>query len=301
MKRFICLFIIAAIFALMLVSCTENEQNSPDIPDEHIDIKDDEPICTEFSYDSVPAYSGLPYVSVNGGIPFFTEDEKKNAESYEKYGELDTLKRCTAAVSCVGRSLMPEGKRDNISSVKPTAWHSDRYEFVDGRSLYNRCHLIGFQLTGENANPNNLITGTRYMNTMGMILFENMVADFVKETDNHVLYRVTPVFVGNELLARGVLMEGYSVEDEGESVCFCAFAYNVQPGVIIDYNTGDNKKDPDIKGEIVNFVLNRGKMVFHNPDCEAVKTMKQSNKDTYTGTREILVAQGYTPCKSCKP
>ena len=135
---------------------------------------------------------------------------------------------------------MPTEKRGSISEVKPTGWHSVKYDNVDGKSLYNRCHLIGYQLTAENANQQNLITGTRYLNVDGMLPFENMVADYVKETDNHVLYRVTPIFTGDNLVAYGVLMEGYSVEDEGDGICFCVYAYNVQPGITIDYATGDS-------------------------------------------------------------
>ena len=189
--------------------------------------------------DSIPAYSGQAYVAVNGNRPFFTETEYTET-SYETYSPLDSLGRCGPAEANVGQDLMPTEKRGAIGSVKPTGWQVSKYDFVDGKYLYNRCHLIGYQLTAENANSQNLITGTRYLNVTGMLPFENMVADYVKETNNHVLYRVTPLFDGEDLVAKGVLMEAWSVEDGGEGVCFNVYCYNVQPGVTIDYATGDN-------------------------------------------------------------
>ena len=195
-----------------------------------------------FDIDSVPDYSGEPYIAVNDGVPYFTDDEIADS-SFETYSPLDRLGRCGAAAACVGRDIMPTEERGSIGSVKPSGWHTVKYDFVDGKYLYNRCHLIGYQLTGENANEQNLITGTRYLNVEGMLPFENMVADYVKETDNHVMYRITPIFVGTELVARGVLMEAYSVEDDGDGVEFCVFCYNVQPGVTIDYATGDSEEE----------------------------------------------------------
>lgn len=188
---------------------------------------------------SIPAYSGTPYVAVNDNVPSFTDDDI-TLNAFENYSDLDSLGRCGVAYANVCQETMPTEKRGDISKVKPTGWHSVKYDFVDGKSLYNRCHLIGYQLTAENANEKNLITGTRYMNTEGMLPFENMVADYVKETKNHVLYRVTPIFEDNNLVASGVLMEAQSVEDHGEGVSFCVYAYNVQPGVTIDYATGDS-------------------------------------------------------------
>ncbi len=196
------------------------------------------PIDAE-TLEEIPAYSGEPYVSVNGNMPLFVEEEL-TTESYEFYSELDHLGRCGMTMACIGIDLMPTEGRGSISSVKPTGWHSVQYDCVEGKSLYNRCHLIGFQLSGENANRENLITGTRYLNVEGMLPFEEMVADYVKETENHVLYRVTPLFTGDNLVADGVLMEGWSVEDDGEGICFCIYAYNVQPGIGIDYATGDS-------------------------------------------------------------
>lgn len=216
--------------------------------------------------------------------------------------------------------------------VKPTGWHTVKYDCVDGGYLYNRCHLIGYQLSGENANAQNLITGTRYLNIQGMLPFENMIADYVKETDNHVAYRVTPIFNGDNLLADGVLMEGYSIEDDGDGVCFCVFAYNVQPGVTIEYATGesslveqptepsatgntsvsnsnDTKKDDsgtssnttETEKVTASYILNTNSKKFHYPTCSSVGQMKEANKQEYTGSRDDLIAEGYSPCGRCHP
>lgn len=194
---------------------------------------------SDFEPADVPDYSGDSYIAVNNNEPYFTADDL-TTEAFENYSELDALGRCGTAYANVCLETMPTEKRGSISEVKPTGWHSVKYDNVDGKSLYNRCHLIGYQLTAENANKQNLITGTRYLNVDGMLPFENMVADYVKETNNHVLYRVTPIFTGDNLVADGVLMEGYSVEDKGDGICFCVYAYNVQPGITIDYVTGDS-------------------------------------------------------------
>ena len=265
-----------------------------------------------FDFAAVPAYDGKAYVAVNDNVPFFTEEELSSA-SYETYGELDPLGRCTVCVASVGQDLMPAEERGNIGAVKPTGWHTVKYDFVDGKYLYNRCHLIGYQLTGENANEKNLITGTRYLNIEGMLPFENMVADYVKETDQHVMYRVTPVFEGDNLLAAGVLMEGKSVEDNGEGVLFCVFAYNVQPGVSIDYATGESSADGTIVNdtsaqeetsqseETQTYVLNTNTHKFHKPGCYSVEKIKPENYAEFTGTREEAIAYGYDPCKNCNP
>ena len=193
------------------------------------------------SLDSVPEFDGeTPYAVINGNTPFF-EEEELVSESYEHYSELDSLGRCGAAVACIGKDLMPTEERDSIGSVKPSGWHTVKYDIVSGKYLYNRCHLIGYQLTAENANKKNLITGTRFMNVEGMLPFEDMVADYIKETENHVLYRVTPIFDGENLLASGVLMEAISIEDGGEGIEFCVYVYNCQPGIVIDYSTGESR------------------------------------------------------------
>lgn len=190
---------------------------------------------------NLPEYKGKPYLVINNNEPNFEKSELVT-KSFEKYSELDSLKRCGVADSIIGKDLMPTSKRENISSVKPSGWKSIKYNGIDGKSLYNRCHLIGFQLAGENANKRNLITGTRYLNTKGMLPFENMVADYVKETNHHVRYRVTPIFVGNELVARGVQMEAISIEDNGKAVKFNVYCFNVQPNIEIDYKTGNSRK-----------------------------------------------------------
>ena len=295
--------------------------------------------ASAFNAADVPAYSGEPYTAVNNNEPYFTSDNL-TTEAFENYSELDALGRCGVAYANVCLETMPTEKRGSISEVKPTGWHSVKYDNVDGKSLYNRCHLIGYQLTAENANQQNLITGTRYLNVDGMLTFENMVADYVKETDNHVLYRVTPIFTGDNLVADGVLMEGYSVEDEGDGICFCVYAYNVQPGITIDYATGDSwlssekgnsnsssggnsavsqsaadksgTQQAAVQTESVKetsapvstgteYILNTNTKKFHYPSCSSVKQMKESNKKEYTGSRDDLIAQGYDPCKKCNP
>ena len=194
-----------------------------------------------------PSYNGVPSVVVNNNVPEFTAEEKKNAaSSYERYSDLDSLGRCQAAMACLGRDLMPTDEREPISTVHPSGWHLIRYDdLIEDHYLYNRCHVIGFQLTGENANERNLITGTRYMNVEGMLPYENEVAYYIRRTGNHVLYRVTPVFEGDNLLCSGIKMEAYSVEDRGASVSFNVYCFNVQPGVIIDYSDGYSWRDPD--------------------------------------------------------
>lgn len=258
----------------------------------------------EFSLEEVPEYSGKPYIVINNNVPYFTEKDFTE-ESFEAYSDLDSLKRCGTAFANVGIDLMPTEGRGNIGQVKPTGWQSVKYDFVDGKYLYNRCHLIGFQLTAENANKQNLITGTRYLNVDGMLPFENMVADYIRETKNHVLYRVTPIFEGDNLVASGVLMEAQSVEDQGEGVLFNVYAYNVQPGVTIDYATGNSTLSNASAGtggaEKQEYILNKKSKKFHLPNCSSVSDIDKSNKKKYTGTKEDLIADGYQPCGRCKP
>lgn len=287
-----------------------------------------------FSLREIPAYSGTPYTEVNGNKPYFTEAEL-TTQSFETYSELDSLGRCGMAYANVGQDLMPTEPRGEIGAVKPSGWHLVKYDNVDGKYLYNRCHLIAYMLAAENANPQNLITGTRYLNVQGMLPFETKVCDYVKNTGNHVLYRVTPIFDGDNLLADGVLMEAYSVEDAGEGICFCVFAYNVQPGIGIDYATGDNwaessgtyqstvasvaeetpvpQPETDTAVQItpessapqesqgITYVLNTNTKKFHYPTCSSVDDMKEKNKQIYTGSREEVINMGYVPCKRCNP
>lgn len=194
------------------------------------------------SYDieNLPEYDGNSYVIVNDNIPYFKEEEYTTT-SFEKYSELDSLGRCGVAYANISKDLMPTEKRGSIGMIKPSGWQTIKYDHIDGKYLYNRCHLIGYQLTGENANEKNLITCTRSINTKGMLQFENMVTKYIKDTGNHVLYRVTPVFEGNNLVATGVEMEAYSVEDNGKGIKFNVFVYNIEDGIIIDYKTGDSK------------------------------------------------------------
>lgn len=255
------------------------------------------------SLEGIPAYDGTPYVVLENNQPLFTEDEL-TTDAFEDYRSLDLLGRCGTAVACLGRELMPTEERGSIGSVKPSGWQTIKFDFVDGKYLYNRCHLIGFQLSGENANEQNLITGTRYMNTEGMLPFENMVADYIKETDNHVMYRVTPIYNGSDLVASGVTMEAYSVEDHGEGICFYVYCYNVQPGVSIDYATGDAvEATQDNGGQTVadngSYILNVNSKKVHKEDCSSAHSISESNRQDYEGSLSLLLAQGYETAGCC--
>ena len=197
------------------------------------------PVEPSINVSDIPAYSGKAYVALNNNYPSFPTNDLSPI-SFEYYSDLDSLGRCGVVFACIGQDIMPTEERGSIGSVKPTGWHTVKYDIVDGKYLYNRCHLIGYQLTGENANEKNLITGTRQLNIKGMLPLENLVADYVKETGNHVMYKVTPVFEGNNLLAKGVQIEAYSIEDNGAGVCFNVFAYNVQDGININYTNGES-------------------------------------------------------------
>lgn len=261
------------------------------------------------SVHAAPDYSGAPYIAIRGNVPDFSEEESLPV-GYEYYAPLDILGRCGVTEALVGPETLPTEERGNIGQVKPSGWVMAKYDFVDGKYLYNRCHLIGYQLTGENANVSNLITGTRYMNVDGMLPFENMVADFVHETGNHVRYRVTPIFSGTELVARGVQMEAMSVEDGGDAICFNVYVYNVQPGVTIDYATGSSTLAPtptpepgSASGSLssMHYVINTSSKKFHLPTCSGASSIKAENRDSYQGTRSELIAMGYSPCGTCKP
>ncbi len=272
--------------------------------DVEIIIENNPPITNtgeSISSNEIPGYQDDPYVTMNGNVPTFTEADYTD-ESYEYFSELDSLGRCGVVMANIGQDLMPTEDRESIGQVKPSGWQTVKYDNVEGKYLYNRCHLIGFQLTGENANERNLITGTRYMNVEGMLPFENMVADYVKETGNHVLYRVTPIYEGDNLVASGVQIEAWSVEDDGEGVCFNVYVYNTQPGIEIDYATGNSWLSEEISdGEQMTYVLNTNNKKFHKEDCSSVTSMKEKNKEVYHGTREDLVKQGYEPCGKCAP
>lgn len=251
---------------------------------------------------SIPAFdASSPFVIIKDNVPSFTEEEITK-RSFESYSPLDSLGRCGEAFACIGKDLMPTEERGSIGQVKPSGWQTVKYDIVDGKYLFNRCHLIGFQLTGENANERNLITGTRYMNVEGMLPFENMVADYIKETGNHVMYRVTPVYAGDDLLCSGVFMEAYSVEDKGEGISFHVYCYNAQPGIRIHYADGASSlapADTDSSGESGAYVLNTSSKKIHKPHCASVSDMSPKNRRDYEGSLDPLLARGYDKCKAC--
>lgn len=273
-------------------------------------------------YSKIPAYSGKPYVVLNNNKPVFSKAELTTV-AYEKYSPLDSLGRCGVAIASCGTELMPTGERGSISNIYPTGWRQAKYDSVSGKYLYNRCHLIGWQLSGENANNKNLITGTRYMNTAGMLPFENMVADYIKETDNHVAYRITPIFRGNNLLCSGVQMEAYSIEDDGEGICFNVYCYNVQPDITINYATGassgktaavsSSKPTASSKPAAVSskaetdnspspssvYILNTNSKKIHYPHCGSAKQIADKNRQEFSGNIDTLFDRGYTTCGNC--
>lgn len=269
--------------------------------------------------DDIPPYADSPYVTVGDGVPDFTAEELSRAHtSFEEYSELDALGRCGVAFASCGIDLMPQEDRGSIGMVKPSGWHTVKYDIVNGKYLYNRCHLIGFQLTAENANEKNLITGTRYLNVVGMLPFEDDIADYVKDTGNHVLYRVTPVFRGENLLADGVLLEALSVEDHGAGISFSVFVYNVQPGIVIDYATGESylaseppatsaptttaaPSNEEQNEPILTYIVNSNTMKFHKEDCRYASSISEGNRDVYVQRRSYLIRMGFDPCGTCKP
>lgn len=297
-----------SLIAILLAVCIQINGCSS-LAEDFVSQSSDTPVAvsqSDISLDEIPEYSGEPYIEINNNEPEFSEDEL-TAESYEYYGDLDEFGRCSAAIADIGSDLMPTEERGQISQVKPSGWQSVKYDNVEGRYLYNRCHLIGYQLTAENANENNLITGTRYMNVEGMLPFEDMVADYIHETDNHVLYRVTPIFEGDNLVASGVQMEAESVEDDGAGICYNVYVYNVQPGIEIDYATGESwESTEDAGGQTADisetsYVLNKNTMKFHKPDCSGVSDIKEMNREDFTGSRDKVISMGYEPCGRCKP
>ena len=289
-------------------------------------IQSDESVILAY----IPDYDGIPYIRLQNNIPDFTEEEKKSTEAFERYSDLDSLGRCGQAYANICPEIQSVEERGAIGSVRPSGWHTVKYnDLIDGNYLYNRCHLIAYCLAGENANEKNLITGTRYLNIEGMLPFEEMVNDYVSQTGNHVLYRVTPIFDGDNLVASGVEMEGWSVEDAGAGICFHVYCYNVQPGIVIDYADGasheaegavtgvlENTKNSRSDAQTVEnteetqnstnqtsriYILNTNTKKIHRPTCSSVSQMKEANKQTYEGTVEELETMGYTPCKKCNP
>ena len=259
----------------------------------------------EISEITIPAYSGSPYVEINNNVPRFSNSEL-TIEKFEKYSELDSLGRCGVAYANICKEIMPIEERGAIGMVKPSGWHTVKYDCVDGKYLYNRCHLIGFQLAGENANEKNLITGTRYLNVDGMLPFENMVADYVKETNHHVLYRITPYYEGDNLVASGVFMEAQSVEDNNLS--FFVYCYNIQPGIAINYQTGESSLIREENNEKIveqdtniTYILNTNTRKIHKPNCSSVEDIKEENREEVSTDINKLLNDGYERCKRCNP
>lgn len=297
---------------------TETQEAEEETETSSMDASFVEYLQTEIVVNNIPDYTGEPYVSVNNGQPYFTEEEKSVTEEFELYSELDSLERCGTAYANISKATLPTEERGEIGSVRPSGWHTVKYnDLIDGNYLYNRCHLIAYQLAGENANVLNLITGTRYLNVVGMLQYENTVCSYVEETGNHVLYRVTPVFEGDNLVASGVLMEGWSVEDAGAGICFNVFCFNVQPGIVIDYANGDShEEEENFESEVTvvetqevqpeepsepqyDLVINKNTKKFHLSYCSSVNQMKEKNKKEYHGTIQEVIDMGYSPCKNC--
>ena len=301
-RRILSLLLILALIAGMF-SCAVTTTETPHYAD---------------SLDDIPEFSGQKYIVINNNVPFFSEDEI-TTEVYEYYSPYDALCRCGPARACLGKEIMPtEDRSGSLSSVTPSGFVNVAYDFIDGGYLYNRSHLIGWQLAGEGANKFNLITGTRFLNVEGMLPFENMVAAYIKETNNHVMYRVTPIYHENELVARGVLMEAYTVEDNGghngeDGFEFCVYIYNNQPGIRINYMTGESKTDdgapyPDDGGNDLpnlgddfeyTYVLNTSSKKIHKPTCQYANTIKETNREYTNEELTDLILSGYSTCGSC--
>lgn len=331
-KRKVRIVLIALIF--LLAGCGKTINGTEEITNnqliateytasEHLDIiATDDAKTTETRLSTIPDYSGNPSVEVDGNIPNFTDEDKKRVDAFEEYSELDSLGRCGVAYANICPELQPTEERGEIGSVKPSGWNQAKYEGVVNSTppyLYNRCHLIAYCLAGENANEKNLITGTRYLNIEGMLPYEEMVNNYVKETGNHVLYRVTPIYKEeDDLVASIVEMEGWSVEDEGAGICFHVYCYNVQPGIIITYKTGESCLDNDYQetgetssliaetndmetSQTETYILNTNTKKIHREQCSSVPDIKEQNKQLYQGTIENLESNGYTRCKRCNP
>ena len=287
---------------------TENKtEQKPEQKTETENIKD----AGNTDLSEVPEYSGKAFIELNENIPAFTEEEKKSTDAFEKYSELDNLGRCGVAFANICKELMPTEERGDIGDVRPSGWHTVKYpDIIEDNYLYNRSHLIAYSLAGENANVKNLITGTRFLNQDTMQIFELKVLDYVRANDNHVLYRVTPYFEGDNLVAEGVQMEAWSVEDDGKGVCFNVFCYNVQPGIEIDYVTGDSKAvietteetnadSTSFENTTRDYVVNTNSKKIHLPYCNSVDDMAEKNKWECTSTLNELKEKGYDPCGRC--
>lgn len=300
-NKFLSILLIFILIVSSLCAC----DFSPDI----IEISSGQEMIIPEAYDKVllaSEYNGTPYIEVNNNIPDFSDYDKSKIKTFEIYSNLDGYGRCGMAYACISKDTMPNEDRESLSSVTPSGWNNKKYDFIDGGWVYNRAHLIGFQLAGEQANELNLITGTRYFNVEGMLPFENMIADYIKETNNHVLYRVTPIFTDKNLVCEGVLMEAWSIEDEGDGICFNVFCYNVQPRIKINYLNGDNwendqtNNDADaLHGET--YILNTNSKKYHKPGCSGALSISDKNKEVFNGKKEKLNKDGYSPCGICNP
>lgn len=293
-------------YVLLLILCISS------VPAQGVEITADEEnvlfvggVSTDAAQYDIPPYSGEPYVSINGGKAYF-DPEDMTTEPFEWYCEHDEDGRCGPAYANICTELMPSSERGNISSVSPSGWNNVKYDIIPQKWLFNRCHLIGFQLAGENANAKNIITGTTYMNVSGMLPFENEVAEYVKETNNHVLYKVTPVYDYDNPIANGVFMEAYSVEDKGEGVNFNVYCYNVQPGIYIDYSTGESRAMAG--GEYAlhptrlpetDYVVIVSEGTFHKSYCYTIDKYDETEWIRVMGEREELTDRGYRPCEIC--
>jgi DNA-entry nuclease len=283
MKKLIITIFTAVSMVLCLSGCSSAEQTTS---------------IQSVSVEDIPAYTNSPYVVINENVPDF--DLSKEKDSYQIYSELDDLGRTLGAEACLSKDMMPTEERNSISSILPSGWHSIQDDSIPGGSLYNRCHLIAYQLTGVN-DERNLITGTRYLNVEGMLPFEEMVADYIRETDNHVLYRVTPYYEVDNLVASGVFMEAYSLEDKGDGICFHVYCYNVMPSVEIDYKTGDaviENSNIDTQTQ-KDYILNIKSKKIHLPECNGVQTMSDKNKKEVHASIDELQQEGYSICSNC--
>ena len=282
---FLCLFTLFFIIS----SCKRVEL--PELPSETSEAENIGAVA--FSYEEIPPYLIYPYTVVNGGRPFFDPDDIPEPGIY--LSDLDSLGRAGQAMCVIGREDMPKEERGEIGMVKPSGWRISRYDFIDGTYLYNRCHLLGYQLTGLNAEEENLITGTRYMNVHGMLPFENDIAYYLRYSDMHVCYRVTPVYVKDEPVARGVLMEAMSVEDKGKSLLLCVFCYNVQPGVSIEYGDGSNEERE------TSYELHMTDKEYHQKNCKKIISVPDEQKQLFSGDTDMLRENGFAPCRDCIP
>ena len=345
-KRSIGFLTLILFFSVWIPGCFHKEESlEKDAADEMISSESDaysdaptqynEPFDIDRFYADLPVYTGDPFIPLNDNKPLFTDQDIQSIKNVE-YSDLDELGRCGPAVGLIGLNTIPAEERGQIGMIKPTGWHTVRYDDrIEDRYLYNRCHLIGYQLAGTNADPRNLITGTRYLNMTSMLPFENAIMQYITDTGNHVIYRVTPVFDKDNLVASGVFLEAYSVEDEGHGIQFFMYLFNVQPGVIIDYKTGDSQKDEtyavssaideeyivfipeqdadpadtdkittsrnEMTDEEITYVLNINTMRFHDPSCPSVNDIKPKNIAYTADTREELIELGYIPCGRCNP